>query len=60
MQIYTKNKIQKNKMEKKLIEQLISNGLSKKKIKDIVDELEDDEPNQDLNKKQLLIHVDYD
>ena len=47
-------------MEKKLIEQLISNGLSKKKIKDIVDELEDDEPIQDLNKKQLLIHVDYD
>ena len=37
-------------MEKKLIEQLISNGLSTKKIKDIIDKLEDDEPIQDLNK----------
>ena len=32
---------------------MISNGLSKKKIKDIVDELEDDEPNQDLNKTTI-------
>lgn len=40
-------------MEKQLIHQLISNGLSIKKIKDIVGKLEEDEPNQDLNKTTI-------
>ena len=40
-------------MEKQLIEQLISNGLSIKKIKDIVGKLEDDNPIQDLNKTTI-------
>lgn len=41
-------------MEKQLIEQLISNGLSIKKIKSIVEKLEgDDKPDHDLNKTTI-------
>ena len=41
-------------MEKQFIEQLISNGLSIKKIKGIVEKLDDDDkPNHDLNKTTI-------
>lgn len=40
-------------MEKQLIEQLISNGLSIKKIKNIVEKLDDDEPHHDFNKTTI-------
>jgi len=40
-------------MEKQLVEQLLSNGLSVKKIKAIVEKLDEDEPNHDLNKTTI-------